>query len=306
MAKKQSNEHSKKNKPLEEFKEILEEGQKLGKDLTEQGRSLTQDGQTLFDLASSLKNIVEIVPTGITIPKIEDAIEDWRNYVTRARDVRDRFESYGQQYLPSSSGTATISSSDFIDDVTDAVAPYLPTEIHPQLFIAVQSYQDVLGRSADKKKVLHLMSNLRLNESYHDRISAAQQFETAYDALNRPVSGKHDPANTSLIPMREAIETTLDHLGYLRLQRTNLENADGESKDWRKVITVASQLRKEGITDSEIQSLARDWVNLKKEDLSPAKTESISREEWAKRINKATVFLAGFLSALDPAKLRRD
>lgn len=306
MTKKRSNKQSKKNTPLEELKEILEEGQKVGKDLTEQGRSLTQDGQTLFDLASSLKNIVEIVPTDVTIPKIEDTIEDWRNYVTRARGVRFRFESYGQQYLPSSSGTATISSIDFIDDVTDAVTPYLPTEIHPQLSIAVQSYHDVLGRSADKEKVLHLMTNLRLNESYHDRISAAQQFETAYDALNRPVSGNHDPANTSLIPMREAIETTLDHLGYLRPQRSNLENAEGESKDWRKVTTVASQLQKEGITDSEIQSLARDWVNLKKKDLSPSKTEIIGREEWTKRINKATVFLISFLSSLDPAKLRRD
>jgi hypothetical protein len=161
----------------------------------------------------------------------------------------------------------------------------------------------VFQRSSEKEAAIELLRSFRLDEPFRGRRSAVEQFETAYDAINRPVTGSTDPAQTSLIPMREAIETALDHLLHMRPIRTNIGNVQGQNKDWRKIVAIAIQLKKDEIPESIFQSWARDWSNLKSQLLSPAKTERIDRAEWGRRISKATRFVIAFLSGLDAGKI---
>jgi hypothetical protein len=186
----------------------------------------------------------------------------------------------------------------------DKTIPTLPKSIRLEVAPALEGFNDVIKKSANKTEALQLMHTLNLDKPFLNRRSSAEQFETAYDAMNKPVTGKFEPANTSLIPMREAIETALDQLLNQRPNKTNIPDVENQNKDWRKINAIAEQLKQDSIPDSQISYWAGEWTTLKKNLLSPAKTERIDRDEWAKRINRSTIFLIGFLSGLDSTKLR--
>ncbi|MGA2111759.1 MAG: hypothetical protein ABSG98_06365 [Anaerolineales bacterium] len=286
----------------DELEHILDDAERVGKDLAEQGRTRTEKGTVMSDLASTFRAVLDQVPQSVTLTGLEDPIEDWRAYLEAGRKERDRMAGHEYGAITSASGTATLSSAHSMMTFVCLV----PQSARPLAEEAVQSFNAVLARTASKEKVVELMKAFGLDKSHHGRISAIRQFITAYDALQRPVSGDFDPASTSIIPMREAIETTIDHLLDLRPTRSNLVAAEGQNKDWRKVAAIADQLRKDFVTPEQIQSWARDWCFLKRSTLSPSKTEPINRSTWERRINEATIFLASLMSGLDPAKLRRD
>lgn len=285
--------------PLEEFKNILDEGEEIGEDIAEQGRERTEIGQELSDKARTTRQVLDEIPDIISVTVSEDAIEDWRTQVSIHRQERDNYNPNSVGLLSTTSSTATFSSHGFFDDVSKS----LPHEYKQRFDSALAIYQEQLGKSADKYKALLLIDQFGLDKSFHNRRSVRDQFETSYDAINRPVTGKFDPANTSLIPMREAIETMIDHLLYLRPDRSNIKDSKGPNKDWRKVTAIAAQLKKDNLPESQPQSWAEEWIELKRTMLSPGKTEQINRDEWLKRINLATIFIIGFLSGLDPEKL---
>jgi hypothetical protein len=301
MSEDKNDKATKREEPLDEFKALLKEGEEIGKEIADQGRERTEEGQKLQDLSRTARNVLEILPESTRIPGIENSIKDWRFYVGRSRNERDSHRPLNIGLMTSTSSSSAISSGMMFAQI-NAIA--LPPKVRPRFESARRGFDEVIKRSADKEKVIGLMRSLQLHESFHGRKSSTDQFETAYNALNRPVSGLSDPANTSLIPMREAIETAIDHLLYLRPTRSNIGDVRGQNKDCRKVVAIGSQLGRDAIQEEQIQSWARDWWSLKKQMLSPAKTEPIDREKWIRRINQATVFLIGFLSGLDPKKLR--
>ena len=98
--------------------------------------------------------------------------------------------------------------------------------------------------------------------------------------------------------MRESIRLTID---YLLRRRPKQEIT---KKEWDKIISIGNRLSYSTISQQQIQYWAGIWVGELKNSLSPAKEEDISRNEWTKRITKSTLFLKGFLSCIDPAKLR--
>jgi hypothetical protein len=302
MSNKPNDEDLKNKSPLNKFKGLLDKGEEIGKDIANQGRERTEVGQKLEDLSRSVKNVLNILPNNVHLPGIEEAIGDWTEHIDQSQYERDSYGSTRFLMLNSTGGTSIFSSGTMFD----GVEPLLSNELKTEFNLAVQGFYEVVDRSAEKEKVLELMRKFQLNKSFHGRYSSANQFEIAYDAMNRPVSERIDPANTSLIPMREAIETALDHLLFLRPIRSNIRDVEGPNKDWRKIKAIADQLKRDGVPKGQIQSWARDWQSLKKGLLSPAKTEKIDREEWRNRINKATIFVIGFLSGLDPDKLRTD
>ena len=90
----------------------------------------------------------------------------------------------------------------------------------------------------------------------------------------------------------------------MRPESLSYKDLDGENKDWRKVIAISDQLIKDDLPKNQPQAWASEWVDLKNHKLSPVKTKAINREEWFKRIYISTVFIIGFLSGLDPQKLK--
>jgi hypothetical protein len=285
--------------PIDIFRGLLGEGEDVGKDLADQGRARTQKGQELIDFSRSARKVLDSIPANHPVTGIEDAIEDWRFYITSARDERDNYSLSGLELLSSASGTANIYSSDLFNDVGKTI----PQEFKPKFSDAAQEYNSLIDRAANRHEAVDLFRSLGLDKSFHGRRSALEQFEVAYDAMEKPVTGATDPAQTSLLPIREAIETALDHLLYLRPNRVNIGDVEGKNKDWRKIIAISADLKKGNIPDQIVQSWARDWSNLK-DDLSYAKIDPLDRSEWARLLNKATLFVISFFSGLDPEKLR--
>jgi hypothetical protein len=286
--------------PLDEFKNILDEGEEICEDITEQGRKRTEFAQELSDMARTTRQVLDEIPDGNSGTGIEDAIEDWRTHVSVIRQERDNYNPYYVPISSSTGSTGTISTNGFFDDVSKN----LPHEYKQRFDSALDIYHKQLGKSANKNMALSLIDQFGLDKSFQNRVSVRDQFETSYDAINRPVTGKFDPANTSLIPMREAIGTMIDHLLYLRPDRSNIKESKGLNKDWRKVIAIADQLKRDDLPEYQPQSWAEEWSNLKNKKLSPGKTERIDRDEWFTRIHLATIFIIGFLSGLDSKKIR--
>ena len=302
MTEQSDNKKPNRRDPRHELEDLLKDGEALGREMAEEGRRQTESGQNLADLSRTARNVLTNIPNDVLLYGVEDAVENWWLHIDSARAERDKQRSFDFAVYNSTSGSATISTIELFDNTI----PTLPESIRENVYPSLIGFNQVVTRSADKEKVLKLMRDLGLDRPYHDRRSAAEQFETAYDAMSKPVAGNVDPAGTSLIPMREAIETAIDHLLDKRPARTNLPAVKGQNKDWRKVHAIAEQLKKDSIPDSQVASWAQEWSTLKDRSLSPAKTEPVHRDEWARRINTATIFLNGFLSGIDTTKLRRD
>ena len=120
---------------------------------------------------------------------------------------------------------------------------------------------------------------------------------TGLDAFKAPVD-EYNPISTSLIPNREAIESSISRLlGQRRMQE--------ETKNWyAKIFSIGRQLRRDGISTEIIEGLAHQWEFLLDKRLSPAKNQDITRGEWETRIEEVKVWFRSFLEALDSKKFR--
>ena len=291
----------------EAWKKILNDAEEVGSEVAAEGRKFTEEGQRASDLARKTKAVLDAYPNDRPFPNIEDGIEDWSKYRRESRKMRDQLDAISFTGTVTSASTAAVFSSDSFEGIRFLTET--PSNEYSPLVFAIEDYHRYVGTQADQQRLFSKMSEFRLDVSMPGRRSALDQIRTAFDAMRRTVqdSGTIDtPANTSLIPMREGIETALDHLLELRPNRTNINRALGPNQPWRKVVAVAEQLKKVEIDEAQVSAWARDWVNLKNKDLSPAKNDVPGRDEWIRRINRATVYFEGLLDGLDPMKIVRD
>jgi len=119
----------------------------------------------------------------------------------------------------------------------------------------------------------------------------------AHESFQKPVVASN-PVSTSLIPMRECINSIIASL--LRM-RPIQEEAKSEKQ---KIVSIGRQLRKDILSSNVIDELAEEWFSINN-DFSGFKKKDIERPEWLVRINRGTLFLYSLLNGLDSTKLKR-
>jgi len=150
-----------------------------------------------------------------------------------------------------------------------------------------------------KELVITLLHDFHLDHAHPGKKSPLELFEIAHYAFENPIS-TNNPTITSLIPMREAIQSTIDEL--IRLRPTQKPTGSSINKKFKAIF---EQLAKDRISETIVQELVDQWQDINDNDLSAAKRHKITREEWIQKLSRATVFLYSLLSYLDVSKLRK-
>ena len=281
-------------RPLED---IVEEAEEVSEELSRQHREAAEETQQSADLARSTKRVLFLIDPVTLGPWYEEMYAGWEFHLDNLNSAKAAMDSYPWLVMGSSaSGTAILSSdtSSYIRTMLVAVPPVLEQ--------ALEDQEEVIERAAKKEKAFKLMEQLGLDESHvRGLLNPLEQFKTAHDALSKPVSGEDRVATTSLIPMREAINSALDNLLH-HASGATLTSADGPNKPYRKVAVIARELGRDEIHETQRQKWAQDWDRLLAE-LSDGKKEIIERDELRRIVNKSTLFIISLLSGLDSDKL---
>ena len=285
----------------EHLEDLLDETEEVGDEIAAAGQELNEQGTFVADHARTFKAVIKDVPAIELGPTYEYLVDGLTMNLVNLHQVKDGLES-----LPVYATTGTSSASAIY--TSDAVVDVITFRVdHPIAGFseAVSDFEEVIDRTASMESVIALMENLGLDESHkEDEVPALELYKTSIDALNKPVTDDLDPVITSYIPMREAIETTLDHLLH-KASGAKVEPREGKNTDWRKLYAVSMNLKHFEIPDNQVQGWANEWMALKKV-LSEGKGDAITRDEWRRVIRKATLFLIGFLTAINPTNLKSD
>lgn len=293
MTKTVESHHETESDPENILDRILEDVEEKGKRITDIGRNLTEEGQSMADSANATREVVHVVKIP---PNIEFLIDDWNLANQQADIVIDQLGKIDVPTFNSTSGTAGSSASASFEEAS--LLLIVPKEDHPRLVMALENFYKVSERAVDADEVGNLMKSLHLDQAPTGRKSALEQFEIAHAAFKTPVADRN-PIATSLIPMRESIRAAIDSLLQMRPKQEKTKN------EWSKIESIGRQLKRNSLPDEIITSWANQWKYYLQKYLSPAKEDDISRDEWRRRLVSSTLFLKGFLSGLDPAKLKK-
>jgi hypothetical protein len=291
-----STEESSSKDPVEEFKNILDDVEENGKEISETGRQITAKGQYMVDIAQAAKQVIPYLPPHA----VENLISDWKPFAQQTGLLIAGLQSLNNDVVPSSdstAGTATISITGSFPYPNQSI-PAVPLTSNPEAKSAIENLHYVAGRFTDVAQTRELLKTFRLDKARKGKQSPLQLFNTAHEAFERPVSNV-DPVITSLIPMRECIRLVIDDL---------LKRSPGQEKtgnDYFKLISIGKRSKRDTIPLDTFESLAEIWhKDISDKELSDAKEAYIGREEWSRRLQRATQFLFSLLSGLDPTKLK--
>ena len=274
----------------EELRKKLEEAKDAGETLASFGRDLTKDGQFGADLADAMIDDVSDIDDHADW---EGLIDSWDVWNERAQGSIKLLKSIGPLISSTTSGSA-FSSSGIISE-----GNFLKFTAGNQT-VAREAFKHtyhVISRYSKKEEVLALMKEFGLNQAPKGRKSPAEQFITAYEAFEKPVTDS-DPVATSLMPIRQSIQATIDELFRLKPKQKPAKN------QWEKVVSIGTQLKRDNLNENDVKAWAGQWETLK-DELSEAKEAEFDRKEWVLRLQRATFFLDSLLNGLDPSKLRK-
>jgi hypothetical protein len=248
------------------------------------------------------QQVVDLGDTGRRVVKFpfsndmnwNPAINSWQRANEQTNAILQNLDEMNVGTL-SSTGSGLSAVMTTLTDPSN-LDPSLPPQFRTEVLSAQENLSKVIDDSIDQEDIITTMRQFGLDKAHPGEKSAIEQFETAWVAFEKPVA-QTNPVSTSLIPMRETIESMIKEL--IRL-RPNQERAKSQ-KD--KISSIGRQLAKNGIQQTDIQSWADQWDQLANE-LSGAKQKDYSREEWRNLLRRATLFLQEVLQGLDPAKLR--
>jgi hypothetical protein len=292
LMKKTKEENSPEDVRKKELEHVLDEVEEKGDDIAEHGREQTSYGQHLSDLARATRATVTFLPSNADF---ESLIGDWSLVNDQALRALKEVQEFHQYWVSGTASTASVTTSGAVNP--NVILPYVPAEEQDHAHEAIQNFYRVASRPQLLDDVSALMAQLGFDQGPTGKKSPVELLHTAHQAYSQPVSPSN-PVSTSLIPMRECIESVVNEL--LR-RRPKQEKA---KKNWSKIESIGRQLKKEEVDPAEIQSWARQYRELVHTILSPAKQADLSREEWEVRLQQATLFLEGFLKGLDPSKFK--
>jgi len=272
---------------------VLESAADKGERLAQIGREQTSEGQTMTDIANAICKVLRFTSH---LPDIENSIAQWEASNQQADLVIGRAEKILLSPMISGSISAAITSANIIWE--PKVYLGVSEENRPLLSNAITNLSGLISRPVYQQEVAKLMQSLGLDKPQPREKSPLEQFTTAHEAFVKPATNSN-PINTSLVPMRESIRSTIVFLIKHRPKQVKTKN------EWEKILSIGNQLAFDSISPEQISTWASIWDSLDNELLSPSKTADFSREEWQSRLVKSTLFLKSFLFGIDPAKLRR-
>jgi hypothetical protein len=255
----------------------------------------------LGEIGSHYQNVIDIA--NATLPlvpfiaseNIEEVAVLWSE-VAKQTEYSYRWLEEAYPSTDAASGTTSLTSTTTIGIFSKKIDPF---STDPSFRDAWDRYIEVTNRPELKEEVIDLIRDFHLDIPPKGKKSALELFQTAHRAFEIPIS-KNNPVITSLVPMREAVESVIDEL--LRLRPKQEVTGSSYSK---KILSIGFQLRKEIISDVVVQEWADQWYDISDKDLSASKRYEMTREEWGRKLNRATQFIYSFLTGLDPKKLRK-
>jgi hypothetical protein len=256
---------------------------------------------TLGDISSRMQNVID--GANATLPliaymdttNVEEVAVLWSEIAKQTEHSYHWLEG-AYSSSDSASGTVSLSSTTISGIFSPKITPY---SVDPDFHAAWIHYIDVANRPTLKADVINLIQTFHLDIAPTGKKSPLELFRTAHQAFESPIS-KDNPVITSLVPMREAVESALDELLKLRPQ----QESTGSSHS-KKILSIGAQLKKDFISDVVVQEWADQWHDISDKDLSASKRYHMTREEWSRKLIRATQFFHSFLTGLDPMKTRK-
>lgn len=265
---------------------------KQGEQYCEQGREITENAQSIVDLGKATIVLNRIAPD---LPGNECQISDWKNL---GISLQSAIQGNVKNYIPSiysSAGTVIVSIVDIYNPkiVFDSVS----SDELPAAKEAIATLHRILFRKADENLLIDLMKKFGLDSTKPDKKSPIDLYLSGLAAFKGPVI-ENNPISTSLLPIREAIESAINKL---LMQRQQQEKA----KSWHaKIISIGNQLKLAEIQIETFESLASRWDRMLDKNLSSAKDQNITRDEWDFRIKELSMWFISFLESIDLEKVR--
>lgn len=282
----------------DELRRLSEKGITVGDEWTTAGRIDVEAGQRLADLSSRMLEVVNNLPEGTVLPFVENYIADIGEYI-KIGEEQIILSSFDNSMFASTSSNTYVSASGFVAQIS----PPLPIENYPDLIIAKRDVIEFTQGTADVSAVRELMLDLQLDKSIVEgKQTPLELFDIAINAYYMPVSKEPVPAVSSLIPMRGSVDNSVDFLLRLRPNQTNITKSQGQNIQEAKIIEIGHQLRKDQFRVDLFVELGQKWVRMKQYDLSPGKDDTLTREEWGRRLFGTVHFLNSFLERIDPNK----
>lgn len=280
-------------KPEDELSEEIKRAKENGAKILKLGREFTQKGQEIVDLAD-----VTLPITGYVCHTsyFEEVLDSWQTLNLRSKDIINGLFALNENasILSGTTGSIAYGSSDAL--MNESLFALIAPEYHDQAKKDINNFFSYIGRPEVRQSLTTLFYEFGLEKSVGVKKSPLEMLELAYSAYENPVSDS-SPVITSLIPIRECIQMVID---YLLKQRPDQEKARNIRA---KVQSIGTQLKRDGISNDDINTWANQLEKLI-DQLSEAKQTKLPRDEWERRLSKATIFLDSFLKGLDSSKLR--
>jgi hypothetical protein len=293
ILKKDSEEEKQTPDPKEELDRILDEAEQQGKEIADRGREVTSAGQSMSDLARATRASLPYLPENADL---EFLIDDWSEYSAQGIIILKDLEELPLYAMQSTAGTAYVTTSGTFN--SENIIPYTPPPLQDEARRAISNVHQVMERTTEAGKVEKLLQSLGLDKAPKGLKSPLELFQTAHNAYQTPVA-EGTPASTSLVPMRECIRNVIDEMLKRRPTQEKAKN------EWSKIVSIGTQLKREAISMQTVDSWARQWEEILGKELSSSKDQEMTREEWGRRLQRATLFLQALLSGLDPEKMKR-
>ena len=269
---------------------LIESTKKNWEQIIEENKKTNQSGQQILDIANFVKDIIPVIPPN----EINAYIQDWE--IAKNQSV---LVSSSINYSTSGSSMSTAGTIVFAtNNIVEKIKPFLATDFFykPEISDSISAINLLADLETSANKVITLFNIFELNKAPKGKKSPENLFITAIQAYKTPIS-TDNPIITSLIPLRESIEHSIE---FLLSKRPEQEKASSWSA---KIISIGSNFKIESITTDAIEKWAKNFEEILNPLLSPAKEQNISRKEWLYRLQQGTLFLLSFLSGLDSKKV---
>lgn len=275
------------NQFKDELQKLMHERNEKAKQNIKHAKDIQGQETQILDLSDAGQKILKF-PSGPEVD-LKMQIDNWRESNNQADKLSSGFITL--ELSAATTGGLTFVMTQFLESDYSSLS-----QTQQDAAKTVQNnLRLVINRPQHKGDVINLLHRFDLGKTITGKKSALQQFETAWAAFDHPVT-TDTPTNTSLIPVREAIETAIAQLLMRRPEQEPTKNQE------EKIISIGKQLAHDGMSETSIKNWASQWRNLQNK-LSGSKDNDLSREDWQKLLLEATLFLKELLLGLDVSKL---
>lgn len=282
---------SQEEKQKDEVEKLIKEIELKTKRIADESRRLSIHAHSIYDTVEAGGNVIKYInPSGF---KWEPVLQSLQNVNEQNDIILGGLDSIS---IPSAtaSGTAVAYSMTPLTKHSNFIR-FVSFDKQDEVRAASNKLEQVLNKEADKNKVLPLLRQYGLSTAPPGKKSPVELFETAWAAFEGPVT-QTAPVVTSLIPIRECINMTIEAL----LSRRPTQEKTKSEKD--KILSICNQLAWSTIPKSAHQLLADQWHTLNNE-LSGSKEKNFDRANWLDYLRRATLLLLELLQTLDSSKM---